>query len=94
MEQSIADISSKEAERLAARKKVAENRVTRLKGFLFAFMMARGIKKLEGEKSDIGIQRNSSASPGNRRSPPNRRTPLRAERPLQQDRICWRSFIN
>ena len=40
----------------------AENRVTRLKGFLFAFMMARGIKKLEGEKSDIGIQRNSSAS--------------------------------
>ena len=47
-QQSIADISSKEAERLAARKKAAENRVTRLKGFLFAFMMARGIKKLEG----------------------------------------------
>jgi Gp157 protein len=61
-QQSIADISSKEAERLAARKKAAENRVTRLKGFLFAFMMARGIKKLEGEKSDIGIQRNSTAS--------------------------------
>jgi Siphovirus Gp157 len=36
--------------------------VTRLKGFLFAFMMARGIKKLEGEKSDIGMQRNSTAS--------------------------------
>ena len=61
-QQSIADISSKEAERLAARKKAAENRVTRLKGFLFAFMMARGIKKLEGEKSDIGIQRNGTAS--------------------------------
>ena len=61
-QQSIADISSREAERLAARKKAAENRVTRLKGFLFAFMMARGIKKLEGEKSDIGIQRNSTAS--------------------------------
>jgi hypothetical protein len=61
-QQSIADISSKEAERLAARKKAAENRVTRLKGFLFAFMMARGIKKLEGETSDIGIQRNSTAS--------------------------------
>ena len=61
-QQSIADISSKEAERLAARKKAAENRVTRLKGFLFAFMMARGIKKLEGEKSDIGMQRNSTAS--------------------------------
>jgi hypothetical protein len=61
-QQSIADISGKEAERLAARKKAAENRVTRLKGFLFAFMTARGIKKLEGEKSDIGMQRNSSAS--------------------------------
>jgi hypothetical protein len=36
--------------------------VTRLKGFLFAFMMARGIKKLEGEKSDIGMQRNGTAS--------------------------------
>lgn len=61
-QQSIADISAKEAERLAARKKAAENRVARLKGFLFAFMTARGIKKLEGEKSDIGMQRNSSAS--------------------------------
>jgi len=61
-QQSIADISAKEAERLSARRKAAENRVTRLKGFLFAFMMARGIKKLEGEKSDIGMQRNSTAS--------------------------------
>ena len=61
-QQSIADISSKEAERLTARKKAVENRVTRLKGFLFAFMMARGIKKLEGERSDIGMQRNSAAS--------------------------------
>jgi hypothetical protein len=61
-QQSIADISAKEADRLAARKKAAENRVARLKGFLFAFMTARGIKKLEGEKSDIGMQRNSSAS--------------------------------
>lgn len=61
-QQSIADISANEAERLAARKKAAENRVVRLKGFLFAFMTARGIKKLEGEKSDIGMQRNGSAS--------------------------------
>jgi hypothetical protein len=59
-QQSIADISAKEAERLSARRKAAENRVTRLKGFLLAFMMARGIKKLEGEKSDIGMQRNST----------------------------------
>src|SRR5438309_4954572 len=61
-QQSIADIRSKEAERLAARKKAADNRVPRLKALLFAFMMARGIKKLEGEKSDIGMQRNSTAS--------------------------------
>ncbi len=61
-QQSIADISSKEAERLTARKKAAENRVVKLKGFLFSFMLARGIKKMEGEKSDIGIQRNSTAS--------------------------------
>ena len=36
--------------------------MTTLKGFLFVFMMARGIKNLEGEKSDIGMQRNSNAS--------------------------------
>ena len=36
--------------------------MTRLKGFPFAFMLARGIKKLEGEKSDIGVQHNSTAS--------------------------------
>lgn len=59
-QQSIADISGKEAERLSARKRSAENRVTRLKSFLFAFMSARGIKKLEGEKSDIAVQRNST----------------------------------
>ena len=61
-QQSIADISGKEAERLAARKRAAENRVSRLKGFLLGFMSLRGIKKLEGEKSDIAIQRNSTAS--------------------------------
>jgi len=61
-QQSIADICGKESERLAARKRAAENRVASLKGFLFAFMMARGIKKLEGEKSDIGMRRNSMAS--------------------------------
>ena len=46
--QSIADISGKETERLAARKRAAENRVNSLKGFLFAFI--------------IGTQRNSTAS--------------------------------
>ena len=61
-QQSIADISGKEAERLAARKRATENRVIRLKGFLLGFMSSRGIKKLEGEKSDIAMQRNSTAS--------------------------------
>ena len=61
-QQSIADISAKEAERLTVRKRAADNRVTRLKGFLFAFMAARGIKKLEGKKCDIGMQRNSTAA--------------------------------
>ncbi len=61
-QQSIADIAAKEAVRLTARKRAAESRVARLKGFLFAFMSARGIRKLEGEKSDIAMQRNSTAS--------------------------------
>ncbi len=61
-QQSIADICSKEAERLSARKRAAEIRVTRLKGFLMAFMTARAIKKLEGQKSEIATQRNSTAS--------------------------------
>ena len=93
-QQSIADISSKEAERLAARKKAAENRVTRLKGFLFAFMMARGIKKLEGEKSDIGMQRNSTASLVDRRSPANRRTTSSSGTSASTRPNCRRSSIN
>lgn len=61
-QQSIADICGKEADRLSARKRAADNRVTRLKGFLMGFMTSRGIKKLEGERADIAIQRNSSAA--------------------------------
>ncbi len=45
-----------------ARKRAADSRVTRLKGFLFAFVAARGIKKLQGRKCDVGMQRNSTAS--------------------------------
>ncbi len=61
-QQSITDICGKEAERLAARKRATENRVMRLKGFLLGFMSSRGIRRLEGEKSDIAMQRNSTAS--------------------------------
>lgn len=61
-QESIAVLCGKEAERLMARKKAAENRITRLKAFLLAFMSSRGIRKLEGEKAAIGRQRNSQAS--------------------------------
>ena len=61
-QETIAGICGKEAERLAARKKAADNRVNRLKGFLLAFMTSRGIRKLEGERSSIGMQANGQAS--------------------------------
>jgi hypothetical protein len=61
-QESIAAICGKEAERLAARKKAAEARVTRLRSMLLAFMTSRGVRKLEGEKSSIGMQANSMAS--------------------------------
>lgn len=47
---------------MAARKKAAENRLGRLKNMLLAFMVARGLKKLEGDKAAIGMQPNSAAS--------------------------------
>jgi hypothetical protein len=58
----IVDICGKEVERLLARKKAAEGRLNRLKNMLLAFMMSRGLKKLEGEKSSIGMQPNGMAS--------------------------------
>ena len=61
-QESIAEICGKEAERLEARKKAAEGRLGRLKHMLLAFMMARGLKKLEGEKAAIGMQANGMAS--------------------------------
>ena len=61
-QESIAAICGEEAERLSARKRAAERRVNRLKDMLFAFMMSRGLKKLEGEKAAIGLQANSTPS--------------------------------
>jgi len=61
-QESVAEICGREAERLAARKKAAENRLGRLKNMLLAFMMSRGLKKLEGDKATIGMQPNSTAS--------------------------------
>jgi Siphovirus Gp157 len=59
-QQSIATICGQEVERLSARKRAAERRVNRLKEMLLAFMLSRGVKKIEGEKSSIGLQPNST----------------------------------
>ena len=61
-QESIASICGAEAERLSARKKSAEGRVSRLKNMLLHFMLSRGLKKLEGERAAIGLQPNSAAS--------------------------------
>ncbi len=61
-QESIARICGEEAERLSARKKAADGRLNRLKSMLLAFMSARGLKKLEGEKAAIGMQANGTPS--------------------------------
>src|SRR5213594_3073592 len=61
-QESIAAICAEEAERLSARKRAAERRVDRLKEMLMAFMMPRGLRKLEGDKSTVGLQSNSMPS--------------------------------
>jgi hypothetical protein len=61
-QEAIAEICGKEAKRLAGRKKAAEGRLDRLKNMLLAFMLSRGVKKLEGEKAAIGMQANGMAS--------------------------------
>lgn len=61
-QESIARICGEEAERLSARKKAADGRLNRLKSMLVAFMMTRGLKKLEGEKAAIGMQANGTPS--------------------------------
>lgn len=61
-QESIASICATEGERLSARKKAAEGRVSRLKNMLQHFMLSRGLKRLEGERAAIGLQPNSAAS--------------------------------
>ena len=61
-QESVAAICAEEAERLSARKRAAERRVNRLKEMLLAFMMPRDLRKLEGEKSTVGLQSNSMPS--------------------------------
>ena len=61
-QESVATICAEEAERLSARRRAAERRVNRLKDMLLAFMISRGAKRLEGERTAIGLQANSMAS--------------------------------
>jgi hypothetical protein len=61
-QESIAEICGAETERLQARKRAAEGRLHQLKSMLLAFMLARGLRKLEGEKAAIGMQANGMAS--------------------------------
>lgn len=61
-QESIAQICGDEVERLSARKRAADGRVSRLKNMLLAFMTNRGQKKLEGDKASINKQQNSTAS--------------------------------
>jgi hypothetical protein len=61
-QESIATICGEETDRLSARKQAAERRVNRLRDMLMAFMLSRGLKRLEGERTAIGLQANSAAS--------------------------------
>jgi hypothetical protein len=61
-QESVAGICGDEAERLSARKRAAERRVNRLQEMLMAFMMSLGLRKLEGDKSTVGLQSNSMPS--------------------------------
>ena len=85
-QESIAGICGAEAERLSARKRAAEGRVTRLKDMLLYFMMSRALQRLEGEKASIAMQPNGMASLVDRRSLSNRRAILRDQRPLHKSR--------
>jgi Siphovirus Gp157 len=61
-QEAVASICGDEAERLSARKRAAERRVNSLKEMLMDFMMSRGLRKLEGDKSTVGLQTNSMPS--------------------------------
>jgi len=61
-QESIAAICGKEADRLSVRKRAADGRLNLLKEMLLAFMMSRGVKRLEGDKAAVGLQANSMAS--------------------------------
>jgi len=57
-----AEIAQREAERLRARQKAAENHERRLKQMLAWFMQSRNLQKMRGERNTITLQSNSTGS--------------------------------
>ncbi|MCW5979623.1 MAG: siphovirus Gp157 family protein [Bryobacteraceae bacterium] len=58
----VAETARREEQRLAARKRAAENRVKSLKEMLVYFLLARGLKKMDGELNTISLQKNGQPS--------------------------------
>ena len=58
----VAETAKREEQRLAARKRAAENRVKSLKEMLVYFLLARGLKKMEGELNTISLHTNGQPS--------------------------------
>ncbi|MGH9631119.1 MAG: siphovirus Gp157 family protein, partial [Bryobacteraceae bacterium] len=57
-----AETAAREAQRLTARQKAAENREKRLKSMLVYYMNARELRQLRGALNTITLQRNSQPS--------------------------------
>jgi hypothetical protein len=58
-QQRKAAIAAEEAQRLQQRRRLAEQRISDVKGMLTYFMSCRGLKRLEGELNSIRLQNNS-----------------------------------
>ncbi len=58
----VAETARREEQRLASRKRAAENRVKSLKEMLVYFLLARGLEKMEGELNTISLQKNGQPS--------------------------------
>jgi hypothetical protein len=61
-QESFADLAKREAARLEARRKAAENRVKGLKTFLCFFMASHELKRLQGPLNTITLASNSAES--------------------------------
>jgi len=59
-QENLADLARREAARLEARRKAAENRVRGLKTFLCFFMASRDLKRLQGPLNTITLASNSA----------------------------------